>query len=135
MKWSEIERKLKEEKTSVKHDNEEHRIQCSCVAWFRMQYPKFGSLLFAIPNGGRRDAITVKSLKDEGVIRGVADLMLAIPNGKYHGLFIEMKTATGRQSKEQVLFQRMVEAQGYRYVVCHSLEEFIKCIKIYILMK
>lgn len=124
--------KIKENKTKRKPSNEEHRIQCACVKWFRLQYPKYAKLLYAIPNGSRRDAITGKLLKDEGVIRGVSDLNLDMPNRFYHGLRIEMKTPTGVQSKEQKEFQFEVEKQGFRYIVCRSLNDFIKAITIYI---
>ena len=36
----------------------EHQIQCACIDWFRLAYPKLQSLLFAVPNGGRRDKVT-----------------------------------------------------------------------------
>ena len=76
----------------------EHRLQCACVRWFRYQYPHHVSLLFAVPNGGRRDAVTGARLKAEGVVAGVADLLLFVPTKQHHALCIEMKTATGRQS-------------------------------------
>ena len=112
--------------------NEEHRIQCACVKWFRYQYPKYAKLLYAVPNGSRRDAITGKLLKDEGVIRGVSDMNLDVANQFYHGLRIEMKTPKGVQSKEQREFQFEVEKQGFKYVVCRSLSDFIKAVTIYI---
>jgi hypothetical protein len=124
--------KLQKKKVSrSKPNNEEHRIQCACVKWFRYQYPSYAKLLYAIPNGSRRDAITGKLLKDEGVVRGVSDLNLDIPNRFYHGLRIEMKTPTGTQSKEQKEFQKEIESRGFKYVICRSLNEFIKEITIY----
>lgn len=124
--------KIKENKTKRKPSNEEHRIQCACVKWFRYQYPRYAKLLYAIPNGSRRDAITGKLLKDEGVIRGVSDLNLDVANRFYHGLRIEMKTPKGTQSKEQKEFQREIESQGFKYAVCRSLNDFIREITIYI---
>lgn len=47
-----MERKRKKKQ---KYDDEEHRIQCSCVKWFNLKYPKLKGRLFAVPNGGRRD--------------------------------------------------------------------------------
>lgn len=44
------------------HD-EEHRLQVACVRWFRLQYPALSHALFAVPNGGRRDAMTGAKLK------------------------------------------------------------------------
>lgn len=104
---------------------EEHNIQASCVQWFRMEFPEYEKLLFAIPNGGSRSAREGKSLKDEGVLAGVADLFLAVPNSKYHGCFIEMKTTKGRQQGNQKEFEFAVTAQRYDYQVCRSLSEFM----------
>lgn len=41
--------------------------------------PESGFASFAVPNGGRRDAKTGARMKYEGVVRGVADLILLIP--------------------------------------------------------
>ena len=56
--------------------DEEHRLQSACVRWFRYQFPALAHSLFAVPNGGRRDAATGARLKDEGVLAGVSDLVL-----------------------------------------------------------
>ena len=80
-------------------------------------------LLFAIPNGGNRDARTAGSLKMEGVRKGVPDLFFACPKGTFHGLFIEMKQlGAGRTSKEQDEMLRLLGRQGYCCVVCHGFE-------------
>lgn len=114
--------------------DEEHRIQVSCVRWFRMKYPHLSPRLFAVPNGGRRDGITGARLKEEGVLAGVADLILLVPNADYHALLIEMKTPKGRQSDSQRAWQRTVAGNSdYLYVVCRSLEEFMKVIEEYLL--
>jgi len=97
-----------------------------------MQYRNMAMLLFAIPNGSQRDVITGKRLKDEGVVAGVADLFLSVARNGYHGLYIEMKTDKGRQSPSQIEFQRNVEAQEYRYVVCRSLDDFMAVINDYL---
>lgn len=113
--------------------DEEHRIQVSCVRWFRMKYPHLSPRLFAVPNGGRRDGITGARLKEEGVLAGVADLILLVPNADYHALLIEMKTPKGRQSDSQRAWQRAVAGNDdYLYVVVRSLEEFIKVIEEYL---
>lgn len=106
----------------MRHD--ESRAQQACVKWFRLQYPQYARLLFAVPNGGARGRVTGAILKAEGVVAGVADLLLLIPNNIYHGLCVEMKTQAGRQSEAQREWQRDVEGQGYKYVVAHSFDEF-----------
>lgn len=112
------------QKSQRRHSEEEHRIQCSCVKWFRLAYAEHRHNLFAVPNGGRRDKTTAAKLKAEGVLAGVADLILLIPNGQFHALLIEMKTRTGTQQATQKEWQRCIETYGYKYVVCRSLEDF-----------
>lgn len=110
----------------------EHRMQVACVKWFRYTFPHLRYALFAVPNGGRRDATTGAKLKAEGVVAGVSDLILLRPSGKWHALCIEMKAPHGRQSDEQKNFQNYCEHAGYKYVVCRSSEEFAKCIDEYL---
>ena len=50
--------------------NEESKLQQSCITWFRLQYPRLAKLLFAVPNGSRRDVVTGAIFKREGVVTG-----------------------------------------------------------------
>lgn len=124
---------LARDKTPRKRpDDEEHRIQCACVQWFKMQYPQLAHNLFAVPNGGRRDKVTASKLKAEGVLAGVSDLILLKANQYHHALLIEMKTPTGHQAQTQRRWQRLIEADGYKYIVCRSLEQFITTVNDYL---
>ena len=129
--------KAKANKTTAKDkhkifDLKEHRIQTDCITWFRLQYPAYKHNLFAVPNGGLRDKITAAQLMDEGVLAGVADLILLKSNDRYGALLIEMKTRTGRQSDNQIEWQQKIEADGYRYVICRSIEDFMREVREYL---
>ena len=115
----------------------ESRLQCSCVQWFRLQHPDKRLLLFAVPNGGFRIASEAARLYAEGVVPGVSDLIYLEPRGGYGALCIEMKTTlTGsRQSDRQKEWQKAVEAVGIRYVICRTLEEFIKAVEDYLALE
>lgn len=115
-------------------DDEEHRIQSSCVQWFRLQYPTHATALFAVPNGGRRDRVSGAKLKAEGVLPGVSDLILLLPRGRHHGLLIEMKTERGKQSQAQRDWQRDMVHRGYKYMVIRSIDEFIDRVTDYLLL-
>lgn len=119
-------------KSRSKARDEEHHIQCDCVNWFRWNFPHLSLLLFAVPNGGARSKATAGRLKAEGVVAGVSDLLLLLPSHGYHGLCIEMKTPSGRQSDSQRRWQSVVVSSGYKYVVCRSLMEFMDTIYDYI---
>lgn len=111
----------------------EAEIQEACIKWFRLQYPSLSVMLFAVPNGELRDIITASKLKRQGVIRGVADLILLVPKKGYASLCIEMKTPKGIQSEHQRTWQRAAEQYRNRYVVCRSLEEFMNEVNSYLL--
>jgi hypothetical protein len=51
-------------------------------------------------------------------MKGVADIICVLPQGKV--AFVEVKTKTGKQSADQVLFQKRVEALGAVYIVARS---------------
>lgn len=110
----------------------ESQIQKQCVEWFRRTYPSIEPLFFSVPNGGVRNVWTAKILKDEGQRSGVADLLLLVPLGGYSCLAIEMKTPDGTQQKSQKDFQRLLTKMKGKYVICHSLDEFINEIRKYI---
>lgn len=107
-------------------------LQSACVEWFGLQYPKLAPLLFHVPNGGSRNIIEAANLKRQGVRAGVADLILLFPKGGHGSLCIEMKYKKGRQRNSQKDWQRVAKAAGNKYVICRSLEEFMKEVKNYL---
>lgn len=54
-------------------------------------------------------------------VPGLSDLTLFANGGTT--IFIEIKTPTGRQSKQQKHFQSFVERLGYEYIILRSVEE------------
>ena len=72
-------------------------------------------------------------MKDEGVTAGVSDLILLKSNRDYGALLIEMKTPVGRQSDSQKEWQKIICENGeYKYVVCRSLDDFIREVDDYL---
>ena len=73
-----------------------------------------------------RDYLRVKGwfvfhvLQGLGCYLGVTDL-IAVKDGRV--LFIELKTARGRQSQHQKKFQSDLEAAGGEYVLCRGVED------------
>lgn len=122
----------------------ESRIQIACVSWFRMAHRDIAPLLNSVPNGLLTSATQARIAVAEGLTKGVADLELNVASGGYHGLKIEMKKDTTHyigdkvvqgktyQRKEQKEWQKAVEEQGYKYIVCRSLAEFIDGIEAYL---
>lgn len=114
-------------------NDDEHRLQVACVRWFRYRYPHISQRLFAVPNGGRRDAATGARLKAEGVLAGVADIILLVPRKNFGALLIEMKTTKGRQSEAQRAWQTdLCKADEYKYIVCRTFSEFQSAVQEYL---
>lgn len=109
----------------------EHEIQAAAIAFLRDNYPHIAARLYAIPNGGARNIITGVRLKAEGVRRGVPDLCYPVPVFPLCGLYIEVKTPTGRISKEQMAELEMLELDGYAVAVCRSADDIVKTILEY----
>lgn len=125
----------------------ESRITQSCVRWFRIQYPQYASVLIHPANEGARTTRVVGTasgarvistggarLKAEGLVPGVADLLLLVPRKGFGCLAVEMKTParSSRQSERQVEWEKAAIRAGNRYVVCRSLEDFIAVIREYL---
>lgn len=112
--------------------NEEHINQSMLIKWFRLQFPLFNKCLWAIPNGSFRHIGTAIKLKSEGVMAGVSDLFLMIPNKGKHGLFIEMKAKNGKIQQNQIEFLNLAESMGYAAEVAYSFEEAKNIIEKYL---
>ena len=73
-----------------------------------------------------------RKLEEEGAVPGVADLLLAVPSGPLHGLFIEMKTPKGKQSEAQQRFEADMVWAGYGYAMPRTYEEFQTAVASYL---
>lgn len=112
----------------------EHAEQVALFRWAglaRTRHPEL-ALLFAIPNGGHRHIQVARRLKAEGVRPGVPDICLPVPRGGWHGLYLELKTATGATSSEQRSWLEALAAQGYRVAVCRGWEAARECLRAYL---
>lgn len=103
----------------------EHADQAAFFAWSAYQearHPELGRLLFAVPNGGRRDKATAGKLKAEGVKAGTPDVLLLAPACHYAGLALEFKKQGGRLEPEQRAFLEAAAAAGYLCAVTWAWE-------------
>lgn len=101
-------------------DVSEDLLQTKCFQDHWNRYPSKRRRLFHI-NQKARNKIEGNRMKAMGVVPGVSDFAYLIPNSVR---WIEMKTETGVQSKEQEAFQALVESLGMEYHICRSLERF-----------
>lgn len=112
----------------------EEQEQAMLIKWFdHWAANEFKFRLFAVPNGGLRNAIVAKKLKGQGVRAGVPDLFFLVQRGQFHGLVIEMKREKGgRLSPEQAAWLDWLTEHGYMAVVCCGFEAAKKTIIDYL---
>jgi hypothetical protein len=112
----------------------EAQEQIAIIQWAAYNVGKYPELelLHHIPNGGSRNKIEAANLKRQGVKPGVPDLDLPVARGGYHGLRIEMKTETGRETPEQIWWREKLTEQGYFATVCHGFESAKRTIEWYL---
>ncbi len=103
----------------MRRNSEEAKNQEALFQWIALQ-PRLGRFIFHVPNGGYRNKQEACSLKRQGVMPGVADIFVALPNDKYHGLWIEMKSRLGRVTPKQKNFSDNMVQVGYDTIICRS---------------
>ena len=104
---------------------EEWATQVALFKWAsyaHTQYPEL-VLMFHIPNGGKRNLIEATRLKAAGVKAGVPDIFLPVQRKQFGGLFLELKSAKGKSTINQSLWQNSLQNEGYVVAVCHDLDE------------
>lgn len=103
------------------------------IKWAAMNRGKYPALhrLFHIPNGGSRHPAEAAHLKKLGVKAGIPDLFLPFPANGFHGLWIEMKSTTGRPTALQLDWLEFFRRSGYAVAVCMGFEAAKECILAY----
>ena len=110
-------------KRLVPTEAEEQRALFEWAEWAKAKHPQL-RWMHHIPNGGSRNPIEARHLKEQGVKAGVPDIFLPTPNAIHMGLFIEMKRRKGgKVSKEQSMWIHELNKAGYRAVFCKGWEE------------
>ena len=114
----------------------EAQHQAAVIKWsqepsIRSQWPEL-ALLFHIKNETIADAKQIAIDKRQGVKKGVPDLCLPIPRGRFHSLYIELKTESGRLSEEQRWWGECLTAQGNFWECCHGWESAVSVLEWYL---
>lgn len=91
-----------------------------------------GIPIYHIANEGKRTRYTGDLLKRMGMRRGVPDLCVPLPKGKFHGFYIEMKSASGKATNEQISWLKRLKENGYATAICHGADEAINLIDKYL---
>lgn len=85
--------------------------------------PIYDKLIFHVANQRQTSYQEGRKLKRMGVKKGVSDIICLIAKEPYHGLMIELKSPSGKLSKDQMLFRDAVTEQNYLYKQANSFNE------------
>lgn len=112
----------------MERDHSEVAIQSKAYVNLWNNRPELRGRVFAI-NNNSQNAIKGALNKSMGVLPGVADMAFIRNNG--HILWIEWKTPTGSQSKQQIEWELTVTSLGHEYVIVRNEQEFLSVIEKY----
>ena len=113
---------------------EEQKALFRWAQYSRAKYPAL-DLMYHIANGGSRNPVEARHLKEQGVKAGVPDICLPVPSKHYTALYIELKrTNGGRVSEAQKGWLAALNRVGCRAVVCRGWEEAREEIERYLSM-
>lgn len=112
----------------------EHQIQSAFMDWVRLEEKQDErlKLLFAVPNGGKRNPVTASLLKRAGVRAGVLDIFFPYRTSMFIGLAIEFKSPTGTMADDQKGYADLLTQQGWLVVVRTDTEQAIRTVKRYL---
>ena len=108
---------------------EESVEQIKIVEWLRQCHPDIPFMHFA---GERKCSPTYgRLLKRMGVRPGVSDLFFPRGNQTSKGLWLELKSATGKPTNIQLDFLTSMMSEGYLGIVCYGSKQAIDAISLF----
>ncbi len=117
--------KRKTSKNKPVRRQEETEEQAALIEWAGLATVngiRPGEFLIHIVNEGKRGPKAARDAKRMGLRKGIPDLLLALPRAGYAGLWIEMKSKTGRLTTDQKEWNERLNNVGYRAVICYRFE-------------
>jgi len=112
---------------TVLSDPSEHTLQVHVLELIAVGKSHPDIFAFAVPNAGRRSFRTGQKMKSEGLMAGVADICIMMPDAKTG--WLEMKRLKGRQSTPQKGFAARCKRLGHPYALAHSLNEAVVALR------
>lgn len=85
-----------------------------------------------VPNEGKRSPQMGARLKKMGMQKGFPDLVIPLPRGNYHGLYIELKVGYNKTTADQKRWLTKLNANGYAATACWGMDEAINTINTYL---
>ena len=115
---------------------DESKLQQAVIRWWSLAHYGLGVVneddLMSFPLQGVRSKANGARMKAEGMRKGTPDMLLAVSRSGYHGLWIELKTATGSATPEQKARLASLSHQGYLCCICKGSQAAISVIDSYV---
>ena len=119
---------------SKNHPTERQEQEC-VIDWIDKAQPWLRNHTIKIHNESKCSQFIGAKLNAQGRLAGASDLFIALPTMKYFGLFLEMKSMTGKPTKLQLEFLERMNKIGYFAVCCHGADNAIATITAYLANK
>lgn len=124
---------------------QEAKIQQEIFIYWYNEHPE--TIIHSVPNGfgftipsiiperfhatiRKAIAMAVNFSKQTGMIEGISDLIIHLPNGRC--VMVEVKNEKNTQSEAQKKIEAKMKAMGGNYILVRSLEDFKEQIKKFI---
>ncbi len=104
-----------------KREQNEIAMQSKAYMEVYNRFPELRGRIFAI-NNNSENGIKGALNKAMGVYSGVSDMCFILSNGKT--AWVEWKTEIGRQGKDQIQWQGLIESLGHSYYLIRSANDF-----------
>ena len=105
--------------------------QIKLVRWLKA-HSATSRYTIALLNEGKRSPQLGAIYKKMGLRPGASDIFLALPKGKYHGFWIELKFGTNKATPAQLQFLNDMRSVGYKGEVIWGYEEAVRQIEEYL---
>lgn len=110
----------------------EDEEQIAFINWFKSKYKDY--FIFSVPNGGSRNKIEASKLKKTGLLSGIPDLIILMPNKEV--LFLEMKRQKGGVlSLVQKVVINLIEKLGFTVLIGYGFLDAKSKFENYLLQK
>src|SRR4051812_15358378 len=99
--------------------NPETALHCAALDYIRSICPD--CLVWHTPNGGKRSKETARLMKRLGLMPGVFDLTMMLPDGRH--VYLEAKVGKNDLTEDQDQFKKELILRDVPYVVFRSLND------------
>lgn len=99
----------------------EAQLQAAIVEALRWRFPML--VVAHVPNEGKRSVYEGARQKRGGMLPGMPDLVVTLPNGRC--AWIEVKTPSGNVTPEQSEIAKRLAALGHPWRVARSVEDAV----------